>query len=279
MMRILNSSQVHPMVLPFEDTATLDEHNFFARRNPQIPVIGIVTYVLIVFAGQRMMRDMKPFDLKGLLFAWNVGLAVFSILSFIRFSAMIVESFRGSHDLQDFMCSNDREADRVSAFWFKLFVYSKFVEFGDTMFLILRKKRIIFLHWYHHITVLLMAWIVFVQKSAVGPFFGGVNVWVHSLMYSYYAAQAIGLRVGKVTAMILTMIQTTQMLVGLVVVYLTHAYSSTERGCRSTHTVTACASIMYASYFLLFARLFVHNYIKRSNNDSLDKNNNHIKSQ
>ena len=39
--------------------------------------------------------------------------------------------------------------------WVALFIYSKVPELIDTLFLILRSREVIFLHWYHHITVLL----------------------------------------------------------------------------------------------------------------------------
>lgn len=42
--------------------------------------------------------------------------------------------------------------------WSEAFMWSKAVELGDTFFLILRKRPVIFLHWYHHVSVLLFTW-------------------------------------------------------------------------------------------------------------------------
>jgi elongation of very long chain fatty acids protein 6 len=36
----------------------------------------------------------------------------------------------------------------------------------DTLFIVLRKKPLIFLHWYHHITVLLFCWHAFATQSS-----------------------------------------------------------------------------------------------------------------
>ena len=43
----------------------------------------------------------------------------------------------------------------------------KWYELSDTLFLILRKREIIFLHWYHHAATLLLCWIQLDQHSTV----------------------------------------------------------------------------------------------------------------
>jgi hypothetical protein len=45
------------------------------------------------------------------------------------------------------ICFSFIEDDRVSGFWALMFVLSKVPELGDTIFIVLRKQPLIFLHW------------------------------------------------------------------------------------------------------------------------------------
>ena len=64
-------------------------------------------------------------------------------------------------------------------------------ELGDTIFIVLRKQKLIFLHWYHHITVLIYCWYSFSQYTAPARWFVVMNFIVHSIMYTYYAFRAL----------------------------------------------------------------------------------------
>lgn len=44
----------------------------------------------------------------------------------------------------------------------------KVPELVDTVFIVLRKRPLIFLHWYHHVTVLLFCWSSFATESGSG---------------------------------------------------------------------------------------------------------------
>ena len=83
------------------------------------------------------------------------------------------------------------EKDRVAGYWTFMFVMSKVPELGDTIFIVLRKQPLIFLHWYHHITVLLYSWYSYSEYTAAARWFVTMNYLVHSVMYTYYAFKAM----------------------------------------------------------------------------------------
>ena len=66
--------------------------------------------------------------------------------------------------------------------WTMLFIYSKVPELFDTVFVVLRKKPLIFLHWYHHVSVLLFCWNSYSSRSSAGLFFVVMNYGVHAIM-------------------------------------------------------------------------------------------------
>jgi len=79
------------------------------------------------------------------------------------------------------------------AIWGWLFAMSKIIEFGDTAFIVLRKKPLPFLHWYHHVTVCIFTWYALTPvPSALSQWFGSMNYAVHTLMYTYYALRSSG---------------------------------------------------------------------------------------
>ena len=145
--------------------------------------------------------------------AWNLVLAVFSILGAARTLPEFIFTFR-THGIYHSLCvprspvhctshqtwqlafysiwiSSFIENDRVSGFWTWMFVLSKVPELGDTIFIVLRKQKLIFLHWYHHVTVLIYCWYSFSQYTAPARWFVVMNFIVHSIMYSYYFLKAL----------------------------------------------------------------------------------------
>ena len=94
------------------------------------------------------------------------------------------------------------------AFWTWMFTLSKILELGDTVFIILRKQKLIFLHWwaednsianetstfnvrYHHLTVLISVFANF--SESYSRWSTVINFLVHSIMYTYYFLKALRL--------------------------------------------------------------------------------------
>ena len=143
-----------------------------------------------------------------------------------------------------------------AGFWTMLFIFSKVPELFDTMFIVLRKKPLIFLHWYHHVTVLLYCWHSYATRSAAGLWFISMNYSVHAIMYFYYFLKAVGVKVSW--ARLVTTFQISQMFVGVSVCTLIVLYQRNGQACAVTDSNQLAGMLMYFSYFCLFVH-FAYN--------------------
>lgn len=169
------------------------------------------------------------------------------------------------HDFNTSVCvRNPPPGCNVRAYWMALFTLSKIVELGDTAFIILRKRKLIFLHWYHHVTVLYMTWIAAVDGFAAGRYFVTINFFIHSLMYTYYALQSFGIKTKKIVSMTITTLQILQMVAGLFIAYYAIQQLFSGKPCDASWYIIQVSLLTYGSYFVLFANYFYQTYIVSS---------------
>ena len=103
------------------------------------------------------------------------------------------------------------------------------MELFDTAFIVLRKQNLIFLHWYHHITVMWISFFSYIDLSSSCRLFMVMNYSVHSIMYTYYTLRAMRIRVPKVFAVITTSLQIIQMIFGLLITLTVLHYKQTGK--------------------------------------------------
>ncbi|XP_053306910.1 elongation of very long chain fatty acids protein 3 [Spea bombifrons] len=225
-------------------------------------------YAALIFGGQRVMKERRRFELRRPLFLWSFTLALFSIIGAIRTgwylgSLLITSGFKQS------VCDRGFYNGPVSKFWAYAFVLSKVPELGDTLFIVLRKQRLIFLHWYHHITVLLYTWYTYKDMVAGGGWFMTMNYTVHAFMYTYYTLRAAGIQVPRPFAMFITITQILQMLMGTLVNALVYQWMQ-DRACASTLQNIFWSTLMYTSYLVLFCSFFCKSYLKEQTQKKSD---------
>lgn len=143
-------------------------------------------------------------------------------------------------------------------------------ELIDTVFIVIHKKPLIFLHWYHHISVLLYCWHSYVQKSPVGILFCVMNYAVHALMYFYYFLMAIHCKPKWLNAFWITVAQISQMIVGVAVTIVGWILMLRVKipGCWLTSDNNLAALVMYGSYLTLFVQFFVQRYFGKTTHKS-----------
>lgn len=231
-------------------------------------------YMILIFAGQHYMQSRPRFNLRGILCVWNTLLALFSIMGACRTAPELFHVVKHYGIYHSICIPSFIELDRVAGFWSWLFVLSKLPELGDTVFVVLRKQPLIFLHWYHHITVLLYSWFSYTEYTSSARWFIVMNYCVHSIMYSYYALRSMGYYPPKAFAMLITTCQLAQMIIGCIVnVWAAQYLQEGKQECQVSWFNIKLSIVMYFSYFVLFARFFYKAYISPNSNKKKSRTN------
>jgi elongation of very long chain fatty acids protein 6 len=255
-----------------------------------LPVVLSVAYLVLTFGTQAFLKNRKGWDkeLRMPLVVWSLLLAGFSVAGALRTVPMVIEivSQRG---VMHMVCGDTRHEwliNTPAGFWTLWFCLSKIPELIDTAFIVLRKKQLITLHWYHHFTVMLFCWQAWASCTLNGLIFAAMNLTVHSIMYTFYALTAFGWR-PSTFAMFITLGQISQMVVGTAVTaYVTldkvlwHPINFKELDltlrippwfnmknpqpdggeCFVSSGNALAGLIMYGSYLLFFVHFFVKAY-------------------
>ncbi|ESO08755.1 hypothetical protein HELRODRAFT_190584 [Helobdella robusta] len=230
-----------------------------------------IIYMFLIYLGQKFMQNRKPYSLRYILFLWNAFLAVFSITGAYRSFPEWKNSYfiKGWHYS---ICDNSFYEDKITALWAFLFAASKFVELGDTFFLVFKKRPVIFLHWYHHVTVLIYCAYSYSDHVSSGRWYGAMNYFIHSIMYTYYAITALRIvRMPKAVSISITSLQLVQMVLGLVVTVSVLKAKLENQECAQSLMNAILAWLMYFSYFILFIQFFYEAYGPGSKKSSPDK--------
>ena len=228
-----------------------------------VPVVSICTYLVLIYVGQKWMANRNPYNLKRALFLWNVGLAVFSILGTITFLPSTVKAVF-KYGIPYTACKSEVALNPHICIWALFFVLSKILEFGDTLFIVLRKSQLLFLHWYHHVLTVVFSWYVFgMGITGLGQWLTSMNFFVHSIMYSYYALTSGGVHLPRTIALLITILQLLQMFIGISIDLMLYAYHNHFDNCDYDAGVVSFCFFMNLSYAILFVHYFINRYIKK----------------
>lgn len=235
-----------------------------------LTIIGLYLYFVKVW-GPKYMEKRAPFQLTELMICYNFIMVAMSGWMFYEGSKYT------NFGLNTWKCPqpdeiNDR-ATRRFLFVAWLFLFSKLIEFADTIFMVLRKKNshISNLHVIHHSVVPLSVWLG-LKFEPLGPnnFFPLVNSFIHTVMYSYYGLTAFhncGPNVRQKLNLFkpwMTRLQIFQFCLAIL-----HCLVTVSKGCHYLPKTFLILNLGNAILFLALFFNFYHNsYRKGSNNNS-----------
>lgn len=255
----------HARLLEWERSYDTHESIIWAQKHADLPIFAIAVYLIVVFYVPD--RITKPWRLRNVWSLWNLALSIFSMLGVSRTVPHLIEQFL-EHGFNHTICSPPESwyLKGVPGAWVSMFIFSKVPELLDTVFLVLQKKPVIFLHWFHHVTVLMFCWHAYITPTATGLYFASINFAVHSIMYFYYFLSIAGgpLRaVARPIAPLITMVQLLQMVAGASITLLAALrHEEDPTSCEVDPVNYRCGLAMYLSYLLLFAMLFYDHYLR-----------------
>jgi len=234
---------------PF-DWATAFE---FAHRWYGLGVALLVGYVPSIALLHCAMRRRHAFDLTTPLLLWNASL---SCLSFYGFSVLLPRLW--NVDFIHSITSLDYANQHYGYIVF-LFNLSKFPEMVDTVFLVLRKRPLTFLHVFHHLSVATYCSSTLLYPTPLGYWYALMNTFVHGVMYGYFALEKQLKRCTYFHPMALTILQIGQMYWGLALNVL-YLFQPTTVFDRTTVYHAVYGTLMYGSYLAMFCRFFAEKY-------------------
>ncbi|KAI1277766.1 putative protein for very long chain fatty acid elongation [Halotydeus destructor] len=236
-----------------------------------MPTLSLcLTYFIFVkMAGPKMMANRKPFDLRLPMIVYNFALVFLNGYLFWKFGQ------HGWFGKYDFRCqpvdrTNSPDAlAMVNIGW--LFYFSKFIEFADTIFFVLRKKQsqVTALHVLHHATMPFNVW--FTIRFAPGghsSFCSFLNSLVHVVMYLYYALAAIG---PQMQPYIWWKRYITKMQLIQFVLVMGHSFQLLFRDCDYPKIFMAYIGFYAILFLFMFSDFYIKAYRKRASQCTVSK--------
>jgi len=250
---------MHTIELQFDEQRAIS----WMRGHWLMSFVYSALYLILIYVGRKVMEDRKKYSLRTALCCWSAGLSLFSFYAVYRVTPIAYRMvYLGGY--QHAVCDKSSYIGSMGGgIWAFLFPLSKLPELFDTSFIVMRKQKMVFLHWYHHVTVFIYCWYSYAYPISTGIWFGIVNYSVHAIMYAYYAIRASGRIPPKWVAKSITTIQLSQMFVGILLNYLATKALLENKTCQMSFFDIGISIFFYTSYAILFGNFYYWTYVHK----------------
>jgi len=220
---------------------------------------------------QDAKKAYKPFNINFITIPHNLVMCIYSLYAFVGVAFVMLENNKTA-PISTLVCDPQEKQQRGMEYWWYTFYLSKFVEYLDTIFLIIKAKGVMppensqyFLHIYHHAVTAAIVWSCMhynFSTSWTGPL---TNAFVHILMYGYYFLAECNLIDRRLGGKFITPIQLIQFVFCIVLVIIETVWNYLSNGgCGTNINVVIFMFTNYLIFLVFFVKVYLDKKSERS---------------
>jgi len=223
---------------------------------------------------QTLKSTYKPFNINFITIPHNFIMCVYSLYAFIGTVSVMLDNNKNL-PITTLVCDPKTYQKRDMDYWFYTFYLSKYLEYFDTIFLVIKAKGIMppqnsqyMLHIYHHAVTAAIVWGCIHYEFTVSWTGPVTNSFVHIIMYAYYGLTEANLLDRRFGGRFITPIQLIQFVFCLTLALIELFWNITSGGgCGSNNYVILFMLVNYLIFLGFFVRVYIDKKNQRSSSE------------
>ncbi|KAL2811828.1 GNS1/SUR4 family-domain-containing protein [Aspergillus cavernicola] len=233
-------------------------------------LVSLATYYVVVLGGRQAMKNVPAFKLQTPFIIHNFILTLISGGLLALFLEQLLPTLWKGGVLHAICDAQGGWTDELVVLYYLNYL-TKYLELLDTVFLVLKKKPLTFLHTYHHGATALLCYVELVGRTSVSWVPITLNLTVHVVMYWYYFQSARGIRIWW--KRYITILQIAQFVIDIGFIYFaSYTYFASTYfpwapnvgNCMGEEYAACFGVFIISSYLLLFISFYLTTYNTRA---------------